>query len=60
MRPWWQFWATTARPGEVEAALVVLCDYPSPAVTARARQLAAHRDPRVANAARFLLERDSG
>lgn len=54
---WWQFWVTPARPTEVEASLLVLCDHPAPDVVRRANTLATHPNERVAHAARYVLER---
>jgi serine/threonine protein kinase len=54
---WWQFWVTPARPDEVEASLLVLCDHPAPDVVRRASQLATHPNERVAHAARYVLQR---
>ncbi len=54
---WWQFWVKEARPAEVEASLLVLCDHPAPDVVRRAQVLAGHPNERVAHAARYVLER---
>ncbi len=57
--PWWQFWAKAARPTEVEAALMLLCDHATPAVVRRVRTLQGHPNQRIAAAAKFLVNQDS-
>ncbi len=53
--PWFKPWVSCARPGELEAALILLCDHADERVTHRAQLLSGHDDPRVAAAARFVL-----
>jgi len=53
--PGWRFWVRRASPAEIEAALVLLADHPTPQVIAYARRLIGHADPRVSTAARFLV-----
>jgi serine/threonine protein kinase len=53
---WWKPWQSVASPQQVTGVLVVLCDYPSPATTHRARFLAMSDNVEVATAARFLLK----
>lgn len=52
---WWQPWVRPATAAELEAALVLLCDRATDDVIARARQLLEHAEPRVAAAARFVV-----
>jgi len=58
--PKWKIWAKAARPSEVEAALMILCDHPSDRVVKRARKLQTNREQRVATAARFLVSQSGG
>ncbi len=53
--PWYAPWRRAARAGEVEAALVLLCDRADERVLAHAARLEGHADERVRAAARFLL-----
>ena len=53
--PKWKVWITAARPAEIEAALMILCDHPSANVLKKARKLQSNREQRVATAARFLV-----
>lgn len=53
--PKWKIWSQAARPSEVEAVLMILCDHPSDQVVKKARKLQVNREPRVAAAARFLV-----
>ena len=52
---WWQFWVKQATIAEAAAVLLVLCDFPTPAVVARAKQLENHTNPSIASAAKFLV-----
>jgi serine/threonine-protein kinase len=54
--PAWQFWNTPAKGEEVEAALLLLAEYRTAATDKAAETLLSHRDERIANAAKFLLD----
>ena len=52
---WYRFWQRPARPGELEQALVLLCDHSNPTIRKRAKSLRSHPDSRVVAAAAFVL-----
>jgi hypothetical protein len=53
--PWWKPLVKPSRPGEMQAALMLLCDHADDAVIQRARTLIDHPDGRVQAAAKFVL-----
>ncbi len=58
--PKWKIWRKVARPAEVEAVLMILCDHPSDGVLNKARKLLANPEQRVAAAARFVVTQNGG
>lgn len=58
--PKWKIWRKVARPAEVEATLMILCDHPSEQVLQKARKLLANPEQRVAAAARFVVAQHGG
>ena len=54
--PRWKRWVVPARPTELAATLLLLCDHLSPRVVQHASKLEQHPDQRVNTAASYLLE----
>ena len=54
--PRWKMWVVPARPTELAATLLLLCDHLSPRVVQHASKLEQHPDQRVNTAASYLLE----
>ena len=58
--PKWKIWRREARPTEVEAVLLILCDHPSDHVLEKAKDLLGNPEHRVATAARFVVSQHGG